>query len=65
MFESFLRKLTEKSLWRKKTDYLRKKLRISRDLFFRNKFEKGQILRKSFDLMETNFFGQTSERDKY
>ena len=40
---------------------LGKKLRISRVRFFLNEFEKGYILKNSFDLMETTFFVQTSE----
>ena len=30
-------------------------------LFFLNDFEMGQILRKSYDLMVTTFFGQFNE----
>ncbi len=40
---------------------LRKKLRIPQKENFLNEFEKGQILKKGFGLMETTFFVQTSE----
>ena len=37
-----------------------KSMELSRRLIFLNKCETGQILRKGFDLMEMNFFGQNS-----
>ena len=40
-----------------KHDYLRKKLIITLKYLLFNEFEKVEILRKYFDLMETTFFG--------
>ena len=38
-----------------KSEYLRKKLRITKGEMYFNKFEKGKILKKGLDLMEATF----------
>ena len=47
--------------WVKKATISERSLELLGDFFFSKKYEKAQILRKCFDLMETNIFGQTSE----
>ena len=58
---SILAEIDKKLILRTKKWHLRKKLRISQGEIFLNEFEKGQILKKGFDLMETTFFVQTSK----
>ena len=40
-----------------KSDYLRKKLRITQEVFFPNELKNWQTLKKGFDMMETIFGG--------
>ncbi len=59
-FEAISRKLTKKFTLKSKKCLSERSQELSRKLFFLKEFEKRQILRNGFGLMETIFFGPPS-----
>ena len=64
-FEAFSRKLIENFSIGLKKMTSQKEAKNDTESIFSNKFEKVQILRKGFDLMETTFLVKPVKWDKY